>query len=91
MDLFDLQVGDKLRYFYSEGNINNCLKHVRGYVDGHLILRRWSKRRQSWSYEVEPIWSIEISKEYFSIEKGSKSEKIKESYREWCKEKGQFP
>ena len=72
MDLSNLQVGDKLRYFYNEGNINNCLKHVRGYVDEHLILRRWSKRWQTWMYEVKPIWEIEISEEYITIEKGTK-------------------
>ena len=72
MDLSNLQVGDKLRYFYREGNRNNCLKHVRGYVDGHLILRHWSKYQQTWKYEVEPIWLIEISEEYITVEKGTK-------------------
>ena len=72
MDLSNLQVGDKLRYFYNEGNINNCLKHVRGYVDGHLILRHWSKYRQTWMYGVKPIWEIEMSSENIIIEKGTK-------------------
>jgi len=69
MDLSNLQVGDKLRYFYNEGNRNNCLKHVRGYVDEHLILRSWSKRWQTWMYEVKPIWEIEMSAENITIER----------------------
>lgn len=48
-------VGTKLRTNY--GNQCDELWHVRGHVDGKLVLRRWMKRRQRWCYEVQgPIW-----------------------------------
>ena len=50
-------VGSKLRTQY--GNHCDKLWHVRGHVDGLLVLRRWMRRRQRWQYEVEgPAWWV---------------------------------
>lgn len=45
-----LKVGDKIRRFYFEDNVNNKLFHVRGRVDGLAVVRWWAHGR--WVYEV---------------------------------------
>lgn len=47
-----LSRGDKIRRFYNEGNPNNRLMHVRGSVDGMIVVRWWGKHKQRWNYEV---------------------------------------
>lgn len=49
--------GDRVRMFYGAGNPNNCLLHVRAVVDGHFVMRWWSRVRRDWRYVVEhPVW-----------------------------------
>lgn len=51
MSLYDdLKPGDKLRTLF--GNTLDCTYHVRGRVDGLLILREWSRGKQRWMYSV---------------------------------------
>lgn len=47
----DLRIGDKLIVHYYPGNVNNKTYHVRGFVDGLVIVRVWSRRRQSYQYK----------------------------------------
>lgn len=54
-----LKPGDRLRYFYQVGNINNRTLHVRRRVDNILIVRRWNKRR-GWIYETMNYWGFDI-------------------------------
>ena len=56
-----LNVGDKYRY-------GKKLFHVRAIVDGdQIVVRIWSRRRQTWVYSVEWRWFIEdcIAKERY--------------------------
>lgn len=41
-----------VQVYYNWGNPNNGKIHVRGEVDGMLVIRRWSKRKQEWMYDV---------------------------------------
>lgn len=54
-----LEPGDKLKFFYQIGNINNRTLHVRGRIDNVLIVRRWSQRR-GWIYETMQFWGFQI-------------------------------
>lgn len=46
----DLKPGDKLRTSF--GNSLDRTYHVRGRVDGLLILRTWLRGKQRWEYSV---------------------------------------
>ena len=54
-----LQVGDRLRdrWRTSMGE-KGRLWHVRGFVDDQVVLRTWSRLRQTWLYELTPRWSM---------------------------------
>ena len=67
----DLKVGDKLRFFYQEGNVNNCLYHVRGIVDETRIVVRWWAKK-CWKYKIMDLYFIEISRENVTIEKAKR-------------------
>jgi len=72
----DLKVGDKLRFFYQEGNINNCLYHVRGIVDETcIVVRWWAKNKKRWEYKVMERHFIDISREHVTIEKAKRSKR----------------
>lgn len=47
-----LAVGDDILVRFEKGNINNRTYHVRGFVDNRIIVRIWSRRWNSWNYEV---------------------------------------
>lgn len=49
-----LKVGTKLRQ--PCGGALGTLWHVRGFVDGQVVLRTWSRPKQRWRYEVEPLY-----------------------------------
>lgn len=52
-----VSIGDKISLFYNEGNHANTLYHVRGIVDGRLVLARWLTSKQRWEYEVKDgVW-----------------------------------
>lgn len=54
-DFDRLDFGDEIRLCY--GNLQDKLLHVRGRIDGMLVVRSWSKRRHRWIYMVEDdIW-----------------------------------
>ena len=48
-----LRVGDTLRE-YGLGSP----WHFRGVVDGRLVIRYWSRKRQSWAYKVISTWEL---------------------------------
>lgn len=54
-----LKPGDKLKFFYQKGNINNRVLHVRGRVDNVLVVRRWSKSR-GWIYVAMQYWDFQV-------------------------------
>ena len=56
----DIAVGDRLRVFFGEGHGANCLRHVRGIVDGLYVVRRWSRMKQRWRYEVKDETFIRV-------------------------------
>lgn len=51
-------VGAKLRTTF--GNELDKLYHVRGHVDGQIVVRWWRRGKQSWEYEVlnQSWWRI---------------------------------
>lgn len=62
--------GDSVRFFYSEGNPNNRLIHIRSIVDGEwIVFRVWSRRKRMWRYQVEHWYYFEVSREYWRIVK----------------------
>lgn len=46
--------------FGGEGNPNNKRIHIRAIIDGQVIYRHWSQRKQNWYYAVESLY-------YFSL------------------------
>lgn len=63
----DIQVGDKIRFYYSPNNVNNELIHIRAIVDGdQVVFRRWSREKQRWRYAVESMTYFEVSKEFWA-------------------------
>ena len=60
-----LKVGDKIRLFYNENNINNKLMHVRGFVDGLVVVRTYIKRKQRWYYSIVSYYELN---EFYTIE-----------------------
>ncbi len=56
-------VGAKLRETYGHpGGHLDKLWHVRGHVDGLIVVRRWFKRKQCWHYEVLSLvwWHVNM-------------------------------
>jgi len=46
----------KIRVFFSEGNVNNEVAHIRAIVDdSQVVLRVWSKRKKRWIYKIESM------------------------------------
>lgn len=57
----NIQPGKKVKQFYQAGNINNATLHIRALVDNeYVVIRQWSKSRQSWCYKVEHITMFEL-------------------------------
>ena len=48
-----IEAGQCYRVFYSAGNPNNRLLHVRAIVDDRVVTRTWSPRRQEWMYAID--------------------------------------
>jgi len=46
--------------FGGEGNLNNKRIHIRAILDGQVVYRHWSKRKQNWYYAIEGLY-------YFSL------------------------
>jgi hypothetical protein len=58
-----LQPGQKIKVFYSEGNINNEIRHIRAIVDDDFIVYRvWSKRNR-WMYNIASKYNFELKYE----------------------------
>jgi hypothetical protein len=54
-----LKKGDKIQLHYGKNSTFNMLYHVRGMVDGWLVVRRWIKNcgKYGWRYEcLSPAW-----------------------------------
>lgn len=49
-----LQPGAALRIYFGPGDGRNRTVHVRAVVDGHFVIRTWSRTDRRWAYEVEP-------------------------------------
>lgn len=47
-----LDIGHEIKIYYNPDNINNRLYHVRGFVDGRLILRTWYRSKNRWEYII---------------------------------------
>lgn len=43
----------KFWLYYYEGNPNNQVFHIRGFVDDMVIVRYWRPRKQRWEYAVK--------------------------------------
>lgn len=71
-DISHIEVGDKLKLFYSEGNPNNQLYHVRGIVDDMLVLKYWLPHKRFWRYTVEHPYFLKFNEEYITYTKGTK-------------------
>ncbi len=57
----DIKLGAKLRLFYGAGHPSNRLIHIVAIVDGdQVVSKSWSRRRQSWVYQVEPLYAFEL-------------------------------
>lgn len=51
-----IEVGKSYRINYGVGNINNKLIHVRGIVDGDIVVyREWWKSKKYWRYFVNDM------------------------------------
>ena len=50
-----LQIGDKIFLRYQKENPNNKTYHVRGFVDGRIILAYWSFSVKSYRYACRNI------------------------------------
>ena len=56
-----LQPGKKVKLFYSKGNPNNELRHIRAIVDGeYIVYKVWWVPNQRWYYRVEWIYSFHL-------------------------------
>ena len=55
-----VEPGLSFRLDFGEGNPNNYRSHIRGFVDGDVIMRRWQQRKRCWHYEVVPPWWFEL-------------------------------
>lgn len=54
--------GARFRYF-------KTVYHIRGIIDGQVVMRKWRFTKRRWVYEVEgPIW-FEINKQHIRIMK----------------------
>jgi len=62
-----IKPGNKVKVFYSNGNINNSLIHIRAIVDGRIVCKKWLKGKQRWYYFVEDMYYFEIRKEYIKL------------------------
>ena len=56
-----------LRVFYNKNNPNNCIRHIRGRVDGVLVVRRWFVSR-GWDYRVVDKYELFAAGEFTVIE-----------------------
>lgn len=64
-----VSIGDKIIIAYAKGNFNNCTYHVRGFVDGRIVLAKYSRRKKYYTYSVETgIWWSYV-KTYAKIKK----------------------
>jgi len=61
------KIGKKLRQFYQEGNPNNTLYHIRGVVDGHLVLRYY-RSGKGWKYLCESYFWVHTMSEHLTLE-----------------------
>lgn len=70
-----MRPGRKVRLFFQEGNHNNGILHVRAVVDDDwVIVRRWSRRKQAWVYQVECIYLYVLHLEGGHLSDAGKSE-----------------
>lgn len=57
-----LQCGQSVKVFYNNGNPNNCIRHIRGIVDGdYIVFRTW--RKGNWHYHVTHRYDFEYKYE----------------------------
>lgn len=49
----DLQLNDELHVIYGPYHESNEILHVRGRVDGLVIVREWIPTKKRWRYEVK--------------------------------------
>lgn len=62
-----VRVGDTIRFFYGKDNRNNRTIHIRAIVDDdQIVFRWWSRKKQTWIYQVEDAIYFEISREHWA-------------------------
>lgn len=61
-----LRVGHKVRLFYGQFNRNNCTLHIRGEIDGNIIVRFWLRHKKRWRYEVKDIYYFHCNRQYMT-------------------------
>ncbi len=67
-----VQPGVSFSLFYQRGNPNNMRYHVRGIVDGQVVVRYWRKTKGWWHYEVlDPTW-FEVNDRYIKSRRVTK-------------------
>lgn len=54
------EIGECYSLVYSDENSTRV--HVRGIVDGHLVLREWDRSSARWRYRIEPEcwWEVNL-------------------------------
>lgn len=67
LEIINLQIGDKLVLKYFPGNINNRIYHVRGFVDGLVAVRVWSKRKQYYQYSFLSQYELDINRDNIKL------------------------
>ena len=66
--ILNLNIGDKIRIDYGQGNFNNRVIHVRAFVDDDfVVIRSWSKSKKHWSYEVQHRSYFAVLMKYMSV------------------------
>lgn len=77
MKYFEVNVGDKIRFDYGDGNINNETVEVRAEIDDTLfVVRKWRGFR-GWEYSLIDPMKLWINKDLIKI--NGKPPQIKES------------
>jgi hypothetical protein len=65
----ELQVGDKVRFYFNDGNPNNKTVQIRAIVDENkIVVRRWHGFA-GWSYWVENQFYFDICEKHGEAKK----------------------
>ena len=72
-----LQPGQVVRLYFQENNRNNALYHIRAVVDEKwVVYRKWSKRKQSWQYNLCDRGYLELLYSHHELSDGTRPRTI---------------